>query len=127
YYQDVTNAVRQPTIYQNYSQRPPWWFVVMLRTRGEPTQSIEPLKREIARVDSEIGVFNFGTMDAVVKRSYAARTTLLSLSSGFSGAALLLVVLGIYGAMAQTVAGRTREIGVRMALGADPGRVIREV
>lgn len=127
HYQDVTNAIRQPTVYQNFSQRPPWWFVTLLRTEGDPVQAIGPLRLAVSRVDPDIGAFSFETMDAVVERSYADRRIMLSLGGIVSGVALLLVGLGLYGSMSQAVAGRTREIGVRMALGADPSGIVRGV
>jgi ABC-type antimicrobial peptide transport system permease subunit len=66
-------------------------------------------------------------MDAIIRRSVAERRFSLALMSGFAGLTLLLAAIGLYGALAQSVAARTRDIGVRLAIGAGPARVFRLV
>jgi putative ABC transport system permease protein len=84
-------------------------------------------RRAIHSVDAQQAISQIGTMDDVVRDSFAQRRFVLTLVGMFAAAALLLVGLGVYGITASSVAQRTRELGIRIALGADRGRVIWSV
>lgn len=93
-----------------------------------PSASIVPeLKELMRRASPELANTDFVTMDQIVEDSYGNQQIMARLLIVFGGAALLLCLSGLYGLLTQLVTQRTREIGVRMALGADRGRVIRMV
>jgi predicted permease len=93
-----------------------------------PSASIVPeIKELMRRASPELANTEFVSMDQIVEDSYGNQQIMARLLIVFGGAALLLCLSGIYGLLTQLVAQRTREIGVRMALGADRGRVIRMV
>jgi len=102
-----------------------------LRTSGQPTALAASVRREVQRLDANLPVFDLRTLESVIERSLFAEELLMTLTVTFGVLAALLAALGIAGVMTFTVARRTREIGIRIALGAGAGNihwlVLREV
>ena len=101
--------------------------VIMVRTNADPGSALNSIRREIAAIDSSLSIDEARTVSDQVSRSLVQDRLIARLSSFFGLLAMLLACIGLYGVMAYAIARRTAEIGIRVALGASRGTVIRMV
>jgi len=122
-FQSLEEDVTKETLYFPYAQSPRINLTLVVKTAGDPTALTAAVREAVRSADPEQPVFDIRTMQQRMDEIAQSRRAPMLLISLFSGVALLLAVLGVYGVLAFSVAQRTTEFGVRLALGATAGDI----
>jgi putative ABC transport system permease protein len=113
--------------YFSFSQVPFTGMTIIIKGTGDPNQLIASARAQVTAADPDQPIFNIRTMDEIRGEAVAPQRLNLMLMSIFAGLAFVLAIVGIYGVMSYAVTQRTHEIGIRMAIGAQPRDVFRMI
>ena len=117
----------QPELYITYLQSAPVAPFIVLRTTGDPALLADTVRAEVRRIDKNIPLYDMRTMSTLRADALSTRRFILLIVGTFGVLALGLAAIGVYGVMSLIVSERTREVGVRLALGAEPSQLLTMV
>jgi putative ABC transport system permease protein len=124
---DWPNSTGRPEFYTSYLQFSFPDTMVIVKTRGSTSALVPGLRKAVAAVDPSLPIYDVLTLDDRIAGALSRPRFNAALVAGFAAAALLIAALGVYGMLSYSVSSRLREIGVRLALGAAPQRIVRFV
>ena len=119
--------IQRPQLYVPFSQNPGIFATLVMRTTVDPLSLSEQVRQAVWKVDPDQPMWKIRTVEFLVERSVADRKFLMALMGIFASLALVLTTIGLYGVISYLVNQRTQEIGIRMALGAQVGHILRMV
>ena len=121
------DSAPRPEIFLPFRQSTINGMALVIRTENDPLQYAGAVRREVWAVDPSQPIYDMSTMRQVLARAVSLPRLSMTLMAVFAGTALILATLGIYGVISYSVARRTKELGLRMALGAESGDALRLV
>jgi len=125
--QSLLDSPIRPEMFTSAQRNPGGGFALVVRTTGDPAALAAPIRAVVRELDPELALARVQPLERYWATSIAARRFNALLLGIFALVALVLAVVGIYGVMAYAVAARQREVGIRLAVGAQPGQVVRLV
>ncbi len=123
----ILRADTTSVVYLPWAQQPEPAFGVALKTEVDPDSLAEPVRKELLAFDRNLALTQVLTLDAFIEQFWVGQQVFTVILGGFGALALVLAALGTYGVLAYSVAQRTHEIGIRMAIGAGRGTVMKMI